>query len=320
MRAWLELDHFVFSEIKKYRLLDRDFVICVSGGADSMALASIFGRVLKAHKLKLFHFHHGNFENRGFRDAALVLVQTFGDRMGIEVKVAKASHRIQSERQYREARLSALKDFIQKSEKGPTQVLAWAHHSQDLLETRLIRLIRGAGPEGLVGMSPWRSPHFRPLLARSRDEIRDYLECRKIDFLEDPSNQDQRFLRNWLRYDWFPRLERKRQGSLKTLSDSLETMAQAIGLQKSESDLGLSRCQAGIFLNRCVFLTLSEFDQNRALASLMFQSGCPSFRQSQIKEIRRRLDNGQNEHRIKIAGLYILVNAERIWVEVCPDF
>jgi tRNA(Ile)-lysidine synthase len=326
LKSWLELDHFVFSEMKKHNISKRDFVVCVSGGADSMALASIFGRLVRPHSLKLFHFHHGDFANREFRDQAMVLVQNLAQTLGVELKIVKASRPLRSEREFREARLLALKEFLQTmrktqghSESGD-EVLVWGHHAQDLLETRLIRLIRGAGPEGLMGMSVWKRPHFRPLLSRSRAEIREYLQLCKIDFLEDPSNQDTRFLRNWLRHDWLPRLETKRKGSLSSLSDSLETIVKAVGSQKPEADLGYRRQAKEMYLDRCVFLTLSEFDQNRALALLLYENGCRDFRQSHLMEIKKHLDNGRKEHRIKVAGLFVVVNAGRILVESKPVF
>ena len=74
-------------------------------------------------------------------------------------------------------------------------------------------------------MKFYQTPYLRPLLNFSREEIKKYAQTCKINFLEDPSNKDNFYLRNWIRNKWLKDLEKKRSGSVKSLSRSLELLA-----------------------------------------------------------------------------------------------
>lgn len=90
--------------------------------------------------------------------------------------------------------------------------LALAHHRNDQVETVLLKLLRGSGPEGLGGMRArrrfGRGTLWRPLLETPRDELDRYATSHGIEFLEDPANRDRRFARNLLRHELIPLLER----------------------------------------------------------------------------------------------------------------
>ena len=132
-------------------------------------------------------------------------------------------------RDFRHSRLDSL-----RREKR-AQWTALAHHSEDLLETRLIRLIRGCGETGLAAMKPLDPPLLRPFLSVMREEIKDYALSYKLSWAEDPGNQDKRFLRNWLRNQWLPDLEKKRPGGVRRLAASLSHIAAAAGEAASSS-------------------------------------------------------------------------------------
>jgi tRNA(Ile)-lysidine synthase len=108
----------------------------------------------------------------------------------------------------RDARYQAFAERIQQDE-----VLVTAHHQDDQAETLLIQLFRGAGINGLAAMpvmSDFASgQHIRPLLDQSRESLEQYAQQHKLDTIEDPSNQDQCFDRNFLRHDIIPRLKNR---------------------------------------------------------------------------------------------------------------
>ena len=85
---------------------------------------------------------------------------------------------------------------------------AVAHHRDDLAETVLLNLIRGTGIRGLSGISPKNNSIVRPLLGISRDEIEAYVDERKLPFIFDSSNSDDAFVRNFLRLNVIPLLEK----------------------------------------------------------------------------------------------------------------
>jgi tRNA(Ile)-lysidine synthase len=86
------------------------------------------------------------------------------------------------------------------------QSIALAHHADDALETFFIRLIRGAGVQGLAGMRPRHGTYIRPLLELTKQEIISFLDTHHIDYLTDPSNVSQNYLRNRIRATIMPAL------------------------------------------------------------------------------------------------------------------
>lgn len=103
----------------------------------------------------------------------------------------------------RTTRLNAFKDFLKEDD-----VLLLAHHASDQAETFLLQLMRGAGPKGLSCM-PSIKPLgkgfcARPLLDISKEAIKKYADSKKLHWVDDPSNQDKNFARNFLRAEVLP--------------------------------------------------------------------------------------------------------------------
>ncbi|HUH32046.1 MAG TPA: tRNA lysidine(34) synthetase TilS, partial [Rhodanobacter sp.] len=105
----------------------------------------------------------------------------------------------------RDARYTAL-----AAQLGAGEWLVLAHHRDDQAETVLLKLLRGAGPEGLGGMRELRAfgrgQLWRPLLALPRQQLLDYVATWQLPSIDDPSNRDTQLARNLLRHDILPRL------------------------------------------------------------------------------------------------------------------
>ena len=183
-----------------------------------------------------------------------------------------------------------------------THVVTLAHHQQDLLETRIIRLIRGTGPEGLKSMDFFQEGLFRPFLGTNKQKLIDYMNLTHKIWLEDPSNQDPIFLRNWLRNFWLKELEAFRPGSLNRMSESLSHLVSA-----QPKPVGYVKA---IALED--YLTKSSLDQIQLLSVLLKSKGVTDFSLSQLKEVQRQLDKDQKRHTFKCAGVIWQVNAQQI--------
>lgn len=112
--------------------------------------------------------------------------------------------------------------------------LATAHHQDDQAETVLLRLMRGSGPAGLAAMRE-RSRFepgqlWRPLLQRSRAELRSYAELHQLHWIEDPHNLDPRFARTFVRHELFPRLLQRWPQALDMVARSAGHCAEATEL------------------------------------------------------------------------------------------
>jgi len=132
----------------------------------------------------------------------------------------------------RDSRYCALHDLMLKGD-----ILLTAHHSDDQAETVLLQLLRGSGPSGLSAM-PIISGfgpgfHARPLLEFSRAELAEYAQHNRLQWLEDFSNSDTSFDRNFLRQEVVPLLKQRWPAMHKTLSRSSTSAQWTTGLRSS---------------------------------------------------------------------------------------
>lgn len=205
----------VAEQIKKYAMVTggETVVAGVSGGPDSVALLHILYRLREQFDFRLVVAHL----NHGFRgaeaDADARFVEELADSLGLESyikarNVPEYSIRegISAQVAAREIRYSFLSEAALKS--GASRV-ALGHHADDQAETILLHLLRGTGPGGLGGMQPVRDGFYiRPLLSVNRSEIETY--CRHHNLLTrlDSSNLQAKYLRNRIRLELIPLLEK----------------------------------------------------------------------------------------------------------------
>jgi len=291
---WTDLHHQVLKVIKKYKI-KKPLMIACSGGLDSVACLHVLNDLKLP--LEVLHVHHGPSRNhKNFRDEALQFVQKKAADLKVEFHLAQSLEPLQSEAQMRKFRL------IQWKKWSATHVVTLAHHQQDLLETRIIRLIRGTGPEGIKAMDFYQGGLFRPFLQTSKEKLIDYMNSNGGSWVEDPSNQDPVYLRNWLRNSWLKDLENFRPGSLNRMSESLSYLASAqLKVPKNISSISFQDYFSG-----------SSLQQIQMLSVLLKSKGVTDFSLSQLKEVQRQLDKDQKSHSFKCAGVIWQVNAQQI--------
>ena len=186
-------------------------VAAVSGGPDSVCLLHILHELKDALQVQLIvaHFDHGlrpaedESETRFVRDMAGSLKLPFETAKGrLLAKKAPGSR----EEAARTARYAFLERVRKKYKAGR---IALGHNLNDQAETILMRLLRGSGPLGLTGIPPCRDGSIiRPLLEIERREIEKYLKAEKLAFVTDSSNLGTDYLRNRIRLEVIPILEK----------------------------------------------------------------------------------------------------------------
>jgi tRNA(Ile)-lysidine synthase len=123
------------------------------------------------------------------------------------------------EQSARDARYGAFEQFLQAGD-----VLFQGHHLDDQAETVLMRLLNGSGPKGLAGIPAQRiigsATLARPLLQYTKADILDYAQQQQLDWVEDTSNDDKRYDRNFLRNEILPQLQQRWPGVKRNLSRS----------------------------------------------------------------------------------------------------
>jgi tRNA(Ile)-lysidine synthase len=199
------------ADILRRALRDRpDGPLCVaySGGPDSTALLHALAGLAEARArgLRALHVDHGLHPDSA-RWAEQARHYSSVLEVDCRVLVARVDRTAGTglEAAARHARYAALAAALQ-----PDEWLLLGHHRDDQVETVLLKLLRGAGPEGLGGMREMRplgaGRLWRPLLATPRAILRDYAARHHLPSVDDPSNADLRLSRNYLRHDILPRL------------------------------------------------------------------------------------------------------------------
>ncbi len=196
---------------KFFRKGDR-ILLAVSGGMDSMALCELFEKTKQELDLRigLVHIDHGLRGRESRRDANFV--KRFAAAHSIPFYLEKADVRgkaseskMSIEEAARELRYASYENVCRTQ--GYHKVCT-AHHGDDQAETVLMRMIKGAGWSGLSAIRETRENYIRPLLIFSREEIKKYVKKNGIAYVEDRTNKDQKMLRNRIRHDLIPYLER----------------------------------------------------------------------------------------------------------------
>ena len=176
-----------------------------SGGLDSTVLLHLLAELAKRESLpplNAIHVHHGL---QAVADAWPLHCQQVCNALSVPLQVicAQVKPGASLEQAARDARYVAFSERLAAGE-----VLLTGQHQDDQAETLLFRLMRGAGVRGLAGMPVSRTlgaGHLlRPLLSTSRAELEAYAHEHHLQWVEDPSNGDSRFSRNYLRNEVLP--------------------------------------------------------------------------------------------------------------------
>jgi tRNA(Ile)-lysidine synthase len=181
-----------------------------SGGMDSTVLLHLLAHhalLPTGTALRAIHVHHGLHAHA---DAWVAHAETQCRAWGVALTVVRVDARAGAgespEAAAREARYRAFEQHL-----GAGDVLLTAHHADDQAETFLLRALRGAGPAGLTAMPArrglGRGELFRPLLDASRQQLHTYAVAQGLTWVDDSSNQQIRFDRNFLRHQVMPLLQ-----------------------------------------------------------------------------------------------------------------
>lgn len=201
-----------------------DFIVAVSGGADSVSLLHCMVKL--RYNLKVLHcnFHlRGEESNRDEK-----FVTDLCRRLGVELlvkhfDVEEYCHRnkVSVEMACRELRYEW---FHRKLKELGFSRIVVAHNSDDNIETLFLNLFRGTGIDGLCGMSVDNGEILRPLLGFSRKEIEDYLCDEGENHIVDSSNLESDYRRNYIRNELLPQIEKRWVGVRKAITKTQKNL------------------------------------------------------------------------------------------------
>ncbi len=208
------LEDIFKATLEEYSLIKRKdrLILGVSGGPDSLCLLYQFCKLKDRYKLHLVcvHFNHGLREEADSEEkfikeiCAKLKIPFISERKEVK-KFFKGDSLEQTARNLR------FDFFLKCSRQTKIKKVALAHHKDDLIETVLMRLIRGAGLRGLRGFLPksrFKSlTLIRPLIGVDKQEILNWLKKEKIAYCIDKSNFEEKFFRNRIRLKLLPLLK-----------------------------------------------------------------------------------------------------------------
>lgn len=215
----------ILKNIKKYELIKKGETIAVacSGGKDSMALLHFLWNNRKelGCNVVAVNVDHDIRDNSADDSA---FVKNFCKKNGIEIYSFKVDavkfsedHKISIEQGARECRYKVFEGVVAK---GLANKVALAHHLQDQAETILLNLFRGTGIAGASGMDYIRDNIFiRPMLDTTQTSIMAYMGSNEIPFVEDETNVEDEYNRNYIRNKIMPLIRSRWQGVDKSIAN-----------------------------------------------------------------------------------------------------
>ncbi len=222
-------------------------VVALSGGLDSMLLLDQLSRLARLRPdwpaVHAVHIHHGLQPSA---DQWLDFCAEQTRRRHLTFYAEKVSvprlPRQSLEAAARDARYQALFHYC-RQQRG---MLLLAHHQDDVLETLLLQLKRGAGPKGLAAMPVQQFRDdiqvLRPWLSFSRQQLSEIATAAQLDWIEDPSNQDLGYDRNFLRHQVVPLLKQRWPAIASTVARSARLCAEQEMLLQDVAAQRLSQC------------------------------------------------------------------------------
>ena len=257
--------------------------VALSGGMDSVLLLHLCDHLYgDTGRLSAIHVNHQIQTNAGETEQ---YCRNLCGELNVPLTVEKVSvfgsNRVDSngtgglEDAARQARYGVFESIL-----GPADLLLMAHHGDDQAETILFRVLRGTGVAGLGGMPVYRplghGSLYRPLLAFSRGELLHWASRLGLGWVDDPSNSDERFDRNFLRHSIMPLLRSRWPTLNRRLHATAEAATESQQLNARLASIQFDQCaQSDDRLALAEFSRLSLIEQKNLIRWWVSRSGFP---------------------------------------------
>ena len=277
------------------------YIIAVSGGVDSMTLLYLINKQYSnKYQFIVAHFNHGIREDSKLDED---LVRRAAKDYGYVFELGGTT--LGPNTSENDAREHRMKFLMHLKDKYKADKIITAHHKDDLIETALINIVRGTNRRGISALINSRD-FLRPLIDYTKEDILAYAISNGIEWHEDSTNSEDKYLRNYLRKNILVNLP----------EDQKEKISKMIELQKdlnSKIDELLDDVLEGNKLNRIVLSQIEFGLVKELILSWIRHNGIYSYDKDTIERISvgalvsksgKTLDLGKN-HKIKIAKVYL---------------
>jgi tRNA(Ile)-lysidine synthase len=295
-------------------------LLAISGGVDSVVLMHLC--IQSGYQVVLAHC---NFKLRGQeseRDEDFV--RTLAQKHNLPVLVNRfdtdsyaQQHRLSVQEAARKLRYDWFKQVIEQEDNAATnsRFIVTAHHANDTIETLLINLFRGTGISGLHGIPAKQGNVLRPLLFAKREEIEAYARENGLDWVEDSTNAQDKYTRNYIRHQLLPAAKEIFSNVEDNLLQNIERFKevellynQAVALHKAkllekkgnEWHVPVLKLQKAVPLHSIVWEIIKDF----------------GFTTGQVQEVVKLLEAGNGSY-VASASSRIIKN--RQWLIIAPQ-
>ena len=317
----MELLQNFLAYIKKENLFTKKdhLLIAISGGADSTVLCALC--VAAGFSFSLAHC---NFKLRGEEsDRDEMFVKKLSEYLGVKLFLKTFDTVFQSklnktsiEETARNLRYDWFNQLLHdsKATDNPFSFLLTAHHADDNVETVMMNFFRGTGIKGLRGILPKQQQIIRPLLFAKRNEIIEYANSNKVDYLTDSSNASNDYTRNLFRNEILPLIEKVYPEALNNVLRNIERFA-AVEYLYEESIVQIKQNlieKKGDEIHIPVLKLLKTKPLQTVIYEIIKDA---SFTALQVNEVEKLLHSDSGKY-IKSASHIILLN--RKWLIISP--
>jgi len=282
-----------------YGLPAGKYVVAVSGGVDSVVLLNILAKQSDLN-LVVAHFDHGIRDDSNL-DA--LLVENLANKFGFAFELGHGYlGKDISEADAREKRYEFLRNIQRKH--NATAIIT-AHHQDDLIETSIINILRGTGRRGLSSLKSGPDT-LRPLLNIPKSQLILYAKENNLDWREDSTNSDPKYLRNKVRQEIIPKLNKQNRQqwldilqNIKPINDKLDFEIQQILRQ------GLHKGQ--LVLNRYWFSMLPHNIAKEVIAVVLERAGATEIDKKTIERLSVQIKTVPSGKVLQAPGVVILL-------------
>ncbi|MDK9703589.1 MAG: tRNA lysidine(34) synthetase TilS [Sulfuritalea sp.] len=282
--------------LSRYAKAGDSIVVGFSGGLDSTVLLHAANCVAKdtALAISALHVHHGLHSNADeWADSCARACQ--------ELSVPLTVLRVAVPRNTGEGIEAAARHVRHKAlAEQPIRWILLAHHADDQAETVLHNLLRGAGVRGAAGMPESRGRVLRPLLGLTRNELLAYARAHRVVWIEDGSNADRRYTRNFLRHEVLPLLASRFPKAGEQLAGAAGRFGEAATLLDDLAFLDLGANPPAFPLPLSLFRDLPEARARNLLRTMLAWHDVQAPDERRLTEFVRQLRMSRNDRHPRV--------------------
>lgn len=283
--------------IEQYNLFSKDtpLLVTVSGGIDSIVMLFTLNELRRygySNQLRVIHINHASREGQDEEES---FVRTFCEQLGIEFNSEKLFNLNTSKNFEYKARLGRYEAFDKIKKKNELIVLA--HHIDDSFEWSLLQTLRSSTIDSIVGIPVKNHEVIRPLMCVTKSQVEQFAKCYDLPFITDPTNDEIKYERNFLRHEVISAFKERHPKYLKHYVYRHNEIARRLGLHLIDKNKTIY--EMSVSKKSVLIYSLSLSQDNSGLSELILEglkALNPNSRgqvNSQIQKIVKAMENGK---------------------------